>query len=401
MYFYGLPPWHTNPSRFQMKKAAFFLFGCFLISCADEEKSPSILTITPNVAGFEQQVTIAGSNFSTTLLDNEVSFNGTPATVKSATATELVVTVPVNSTSGKVSIKSQGSQVISATDFTVTCGQWASRTAFPQQGETINTAIFSTQGKAFVMFGQITSGEALQDAAFYEFDPASNSWTPKTIYDKSFTPISFVSWGSTSGKGFVLEPFGGDLHGYDVTTDSWSTKKSPYTIDNGDEYPVFAFNIGDDGYVMLSDNNLWKYNIADDSWTNQGLFAGELNFSKEIYGLATSTMGYLGNGSNLWEFDPASKQWTQKATVSTQTFLMFATGNHVYAADYSTEGKGLWEFNAGNNSWTRTASLLGNPRYAPLFFSVGNKGYVGAGSQTSNDQPLKDFFEYTPGGSID
>ena len=164
---------------------------------------------------------------------------------------------------------------------------------------------------------------------------------------------------------------------------------------------MLAFNIGDDGYVMLSDNNLWKYNIAGDSWTNQGVFASELNFSQEIYGLATSTKGYLGNGSNLWEFDPITKQWAQKTSVSTQTFLMLATNEHVYAADYSTEGKGLWEFNAGNNSWTRKASLLGNQRYSPLFFGVGDKGYVGAGSQNSNDQPLKDFFEFAPNGGID
>lgn len=383
-----------------MKKAAFFLLGCFLISCSDEEKSPSILTITPTVADFGQQVTITGSNFSTSLRDNDVSFNGTPATVMSATATELVVIVPSNSTSGKVSIKSQGRQVISATDFTVNCGQWASRTAFPQQGETLNTVTFSTGGKAFVMFGQITSGDALQDAAFYLFDPTTNSWTPKTIYDKSFSPISFVSWGSNSGKGFVLEPFGGDLHVYDVATDSWSIKKNPYTVSTGDKYPMLAFNIGDDGYVMLSDNNLWKYNITGDSWTNQGVFPHELDFSQEVYGMATVGKGYLGNGSNLWEFNPTTKQWTQKTTVAAQAFLMFATSDHVYAADYSTNGKGLWEFNAGNNSWTQKASLPGNQRYSPLFFGVGNKGYVGAGNQTSNDQSLKDFFEYTPNAGL-
>lgn len=384
-----------------MKKAAFFLFGCFLMSCSDEEKSPSILTITPNVADFGQQVTIAGSNFSTTLLDNEVSFNGTPATVTSATATELTVTVPVNTTSGKISIKSQGRQVISATDFTVTCGQWFTRTVLPQTGEGNNAAIFTTLGQAFVMLGQVSVGGALQDAALYRFDPTNNSWTPKTIYDKEFFASSVASWGSNAGKGFVLEPYGGDLHAYDMNTDSWSIKKSPYTANDGDKYPIIAFNIGDNGYVMLSDNNVWKYNIADDNWTNQGVFTGELDFSHEVYGLATSTKGYLGNGSNLWEFDPITKQWTQKASVSTQTFLMFATIDRVYAADLSAEGKGLWEFNAGNNRWTRKASLPGSQRYSPLFFGVGNKGYVGAGSQTSNDQPLKDFFEYTPSGGLD
>ncbi|AYB32298.1 IPT/TIG domain-containing protein [Chryseolinea soli] len=383
-----------------MKKAAFFLLGCFLISCSDEEKSPSILTITPSVADFGQQVTIAGSNFSTTLLDNEVSFNGTPATVTSATATELTVTVPVNSTSGKISIKSQGRQVISATDFTVTCGQWFSRAALPQTGESDNAITFTALGYAFVMLGQASVGGALQDAVLYRFDPTNNSWTPKTIYDKEFFASSFASWGSYE-KGFVLEPYGGDLHVYDANSDSWSIKSNPYTANSGDKYPIIAFNIGNDGYVMLSDNNVWKYNIAGDSWTNQGVFTGELDFSYEIYGLATSTKGYLGNGSALWEFDPVTKQWTQKASVSAQTFLMFATHDGVYAADCSTEGKGLWEFNVSKNIWTRKASLPGGQRYSPLFFGLGDKGYVGGGNQTSNDQPLKDFFVYMPAGGID
>ncbi len=383
-----------------MKKAAFFLFGCFLISCSDEEKSPSILTITPNGADFEQTVTIAGSNFSTSLLENEVSFNGTPATVTSATATELVVTVPVNSTSGKISIKSQGRQVISATDFTVSCGSWATAKDAPEYGENTETSIFTTQGKGFVLFGQPTVDGVIGDASLYVYDPSANNWTPKTIYDKTFQPILHASWGSASGKGFVLEPMGGDLHVYDVATDSWSVKDNPYDATNSDKYPVLAFSIGDDGYILLSDNNVWKYNIAGDSWEKQGIFPGEINYAFEANGLATGTKGYIANGANLWEYNPTTKQWAQRASRTTDAFLVFATNDHIYAGDYSTEMKGVWEFNADSNTWIRKASLKGNPRYSALAFGIGSQGYVGMGAQTANDWLVKDFYAYTPSGII-
>jgi len=384
-----------------MKKATLFVLICFFASCSDDERSPSILTITPGTGNFEQDVTIAGSNFSVSLLDNEVTFNGTRAVVKAATANELVVTVPVNSTSGKISVKSQGRQVISGQDFIVTSGGWASRAASPENAEATNASVFSSQGKAFVVFGQVSAGGVLQDATFYQFDPATNAWTPKTIYDKSFSPVMYASWGSASGKGFVLEPYGGDLHVYDVATDTWSVKQTVYTVDNGDEYPVLAFNIGDDGYVLLSDNNLWKYNITGDSWSSQGLFTGELNYSREIFGMATNTKGYIGNGTNLWEFNPANKQWTQKANRSGEVYLMFATNDRIYAGDYSTADKGLWEYNVDGNTWTRKASLMGNPRYSEVVFGVGSKGYVGMGAQTADDRLVKDFYEYTPAGGLD
>lgn len=50
-------------------------------------------------------VTITGTGFSTTAMQNLVYFNGVQATVSSATATQLVVTVPAGTTTGAVTIK--------------------------------------------------------------------------------------------------------------------------------------------------------------------------------------------------------------------------------------------------------------------------------------------------------
>jgi hypothetical protein len=63
---------------------------------------PTITTLSPNAGSVGSSVTIAGTNFSTTLTSNTVTFDGAAATVMSATTTSLLVTVPTNATTGNV-----------------------------------------------------------------------------------------------------------------------------------------------------------------------------------------------------------------------------------------------------------------------------------------------------------
>ncbi|NHA05151.1 hypothetical protein G7092_15180 [Mucilaginibacter sp. HC2] len=53
-------------------------------------------------------VTITGTGFNTTASQNQVYFNGNAATVTSATATTLVVTAPVGTTTGPITVKANG-----------------------------------------------------------------------------------------------------------------------------------------------------------------------------------------------------------------------------------------------------------------------------------------------------
>jgi len=60
----------------------------------------SIFSFSPQQGGPLCPVTIQGQGFSTTAVNNVVRFNGTGATVISATANSLLVSVPVTATSG-------------------------------------------------------------------------------------------------------------------------------------------------------------------------------------------------------------------------------------------------------------------------------------------------------------
>jgi hypothetical protein len=96
------------------------------ISFIEVPPTPTITSFTPAQAAQGASVTLVGTNFNTTIANNSVKFGTTSAVVTSATATQLVVTVPAGLTIGtpytinaSVSLNNQTSAVgASATQFT-------------------------------------------------------------------------------------------------------------------------------------------------------------------------------------------------------------------------------------------------------------------------------------------
>ena len=82
----------------------------------------AVLNFTPQQAAVGGKVTIVGQGFSTTTSLDTVKFNGTPATVVSATSTTLVVTVPSGATTGPISVTVGTQSVNSSANFTVLPG---------------------------------------------------------------------------------------------------------------------------------------------------------------------------------------------------------------------------------------------------------------------------------------
>jgi uncharacterized protein (TIGR03437 family) len=80
---------------------------------------PVVTGFTPTGGGPGTSVVISGSNFNSLASQNEVRFNGVPATVTVASATQLAVTVPANASTGKITVTTNGQSGSSTTDFTV------------------------------------------------------------------------------------------------------------------------------------------------------------------------------------------------------------------------------------------------------------------------------------------
>ncbi len=81
---------------------------------------PTIVSIDPATAPVGSTIAINGTNFSTTPGSNTITIGGVTATIVSASATRLVVTIPAGAQSGPISVTVSGSAAIqSPTSFTV------------------------------------------------------------------------------------------------------------------------------------------------------------------------------------------------------------------------------------------------------------------------------------------
>ncbi|MDB5147475.1 MAG: hypothetical protein JWQ57_1495 [Mucilaginibacter sp.] len=80
---------------------------------------PTIENISPQKGRIADTIAITGTNYSTTLTDNVVKFNGTDAKVVSATGTTIKVIVPAKATTGTVTVKVKDNETVTGPVFTV------------------------------------------------------------------------------------------------------------------------------------------------------------------------------------------------------------------------------------------------------------------------------------------
>lgn len=84
---------------------ALSFWGC---KKSKDSPSPAISSLSPDNGVWSTIVTIAGNNFSATPANNEVMFNGQPATVITAGTAQLTVEVPKGAGTGPVTVKVGG-----------------------------------------------------------------------------------------------------------------------------------------------------------------------------------------------------------------------------------------------------------------------------------------------------
>lgn len=87
----------------------------------------AFFTFSPKSGPVGTSVMVSGSNFSSNPAQDTVTFNGTSATISSASATQLVVSVPSGATTGPLTISSPAGSVTTSESFTVTAAGGAPR----------------------------------------------------------------------------------------------------------------------------------------------------------------------------------------------------------------------------------------------------------------------------------
>ena len=213
--------------------------------------------------------------------------------------------------------------------------------------------------------------------------------------------------------------FGANL-AFAQVPNSW-VKKNDYAGLKRERAVAFALNgygyIGtgiDTAEIVL--NDFWKYDAVTDSWTQVADLPGSVrrnavafeinNFGYVTTGINTATSSDFGAQklNDTWRYDPTLNMWTQMANFPGNG------GQGVYfAASFVVEGKAyvvggkhgpnnytsaMYQYDPVTNQWATMASFPGGVRYQHTALAIGDKGYVGLG--TDQDLYRNDWWEYKP-----
>jgi len=174
----------------------------------------SVIDFNPGGGPVASTVTIYGTGFSPMPSENTVTFNGTAATVSSASPTQLVVTVPTGATTGSIGVTAPAGSASSSTAFTVTATSGAPTiTSF--------TPTIATPGTAVSITGTNFEPTTTNNRLRFNIVPAP-------ITSSTTTNISVaVPGGATSGRLSLATP-GGSTQ----STDDFFVPPPPNTAAN-------------------------------------------------------------------------------------------------------------------------------------------------------------------------
>ena len=288
-------------------------------------------------------------------------------------------------------------------------GSWTRKVDFGG-GARWETVGFSIGGK-----GYFAHGSYQRDV--WEYDPVLDVWEEKSSLP--YPPVDVL----TETTSFVIGskayiqcsvdslPF----WSYDAIADQWAPISDVgYRLSDGS-----AFSIGGKGYMCSGwdgqscRNELWEYNPQTDSWVQKASMplcrpaAVAFTIGEVAYvgtGVASGT-GITGT-KEFWKYEPAFDTWTPIADfggIGRREAVAFVINNKGYVGLGGTNEGGIqrfsdfWEYDPLVDTWTQVADFPGAPRFTAGSFSIGSMGYVGTG----DDPALEDFWEFNPRSSVD
>jgi N-acetylneuraminic acid mutarotase len=285
-------------------------------------------------------------------------------------------------------------------------------------------ASFSIGTKVYIGTGTDGSDLSLRD--FWEWDQTTNDWIRKADFPGNSTNgvVSF----SIGTKGYIgtgdnfstdgfTNSFTNEFWEYDPASNSW-TQKASLPITPARAFAV-GFSIGTKGYVGLGIKDastaggspgyyqdFWEWDQTTDVWKQKADFPG--NARSGAVGFSIGSKGYFGTGGNgnsmfkdFWEWDQATNVWTKKSDfggASRWYAVGFSIGNKGYIGTGNNENllKDIWEWNQTANVWTEKSDFKGDARTYAVGVSIDNKAYIGTGVGDNDFHALKDFWEYDP-----
>ncbi|WP_190808865.1 IPT/TIG domain-containing protein [Flagellimonas sp. S3867] len=370
------------------------------------EPEPTIASFSPAEGEVGTQVTITGTNFNTTLSENTVQFNGTDATVSTATATSLTVTVPEGATTGKISVTVGENTATSTDDFTV-LEPMVSITSFsPTEGEV---------GTEVTITGENFSATASENMVHFNGVAAtvSNATATSltvTVPEGATTGairITVNGQQATSGQNFTvtLSPWR-QLENIDVSQMEGSINGVAHTIDD-----IIYFGLGfRNASSILFTDEFWAYNVVSGNLQKKKSYPGT-PLTADAISFAIDGIIYVAGGHNTnengsyfgscYKYDPVTNNWTALANLPRVVSSSFSFS--INGMGYSLGGRNLngsldelMQFDPQTEQW----SIIGNyPEFRKrvgLSLVIDGKAYLFMGHDPSGDDYPAEMFIFDP-----
>lgn len=277
----------------------------------------------------------------------------------------------------------------------VYASSWIQRADFGAHGRHRGTGI-RIGNKGFMGLGHYNgAGPNIVMKDWWEYDPAANTWTQRADYIGNATGAYAVLAFGMDNYGYI----GGgqtatntNFYRYDPATNLWTQMASSPTIPMNTE----GFVVGTKGYY-LSGSQLYEYNATTNIWSVK--LPAPFTIGAWNSAFTIGEKGYIKNGAALWEYKASTDQWISRAS-----FPGLASGGSVgfahrgrgyivggYSGWLSNVNSEVWEYSPENNTWLQLEEFLGTSRRFGSGFTIGNRSYVGIGTNGTN---FNDFWEF-------
>lgn len=269
--------------------------------------------------------------------------------------------------------------------------KWEQKANFRGSGRHRGTG-FAIKDKGYIGLGHINSVVNIPFADIWEYDPASDTWSQKADYPTggNYGASTFtIGDKAYVGNGVYSN---GEWQEFDPVSNKWrQIADCPNT-----QSEKTGFSIGDKGYFISSDN-LFEYDPSSDMWIEKA--TPVFNTTSWISSFAIDDKGYVYDDGNLMEYKQSTDSWSIRASspgiatggsgafsINKKGYIVAGYGN--WLSDIVSE---VWEFNPGSNEWKQVVDFPGASRRFLVGFSIGNFGYIGTGTNGVN---FNDFYQF-------
>ena len=350
----------TAPQGVETGKISVTVDGKTTTSADDfmvEVSDPTITSFTPNSGNVGTSVTITGTNFSSTIAENTVTFhNNKEAAVTNASSNSLTVTVPQGVETGKISVTVDGKTATSADNFTVDVSDPTITSFTPSSGNVgASVTITGTNFSSTIAENTVT----FHDNKEATITNASTNSLTVTVPQCVITgKISVTVNGKTvtSANDFTVMEQDGAVCPCTQALELGPNESCSLSFDSGN---TVIFSVDDEGTACLDDDECYDSGLINTDKLEKcysNLLAFKQTSGKWFISLLPKERPTIGSGCAQCEGSMPES----------------CLGGHIESGDIiSSAGNNSWTFNfSGTSTFVSSKDSEGNQRQ--LYFLLKN-----------------------------